>query len=64
MTSGMGISLSISKLRLSGLIFLALTVVAYVTKLVNTLSSMTLFITMGLTPFFDDVSPMMKLRNL
>jgi hypothetical protein len=63
MTFGMGISLYISKLKLSRLICPALTVVKYFTKPVSILSSVILFIVMGLTPFFDNASHLTKPRN-
>jgi hypothetical protein len=54
----------LSRLKLSGPTCLVLTVVAYVIKPVNTSSSVTLFIVVVLTLFFDDVSPMMRLRKI
>jgi hypothetical protein len=53
MIFGMGISLDISKPRLSGQLCLVLIDVAYAIKIVNTLSSGILFIVEGLTLFFD-----------
>ena len=60
---GMGISLYISKPRLSSLLCLVLNDVAYAIKLVNKLSSVILFIVVGLTLFFEAASCLTKPRK-
>jgi hypothetical protein len=64
MMYGMEISLSISRLKLSGPTSLVQIAVAYSIKLDNTSFSVIPFIIAVLTTFFDDVSLMMKLRKL
>jgi hypothetical protein len=63
MAFGTEISSYISKPRVSSPICLALTTVNYATKRVSILSSVILFIIVGLTPFFDAASHLTKPRK-